>query len=202
MRISVVGGRLQLWDIVTSCSLRPPKLQHQPQIPTIRCANRFQISSASPPWTHKILRSPRKPRQPLSHNPNIRQQARMSAVAVRKGMYHDQTMMPPERDFIGGIRHILHPIVHIAEQNRQPILYLGKRNSKIFFGSAILPRPFPSLLKHLSMQFSHVGIRNHVPRARPVPQRPRPSGQNVIPLPLVEFLFGGKIGNQVRQFVR
>ena len=112
-----------------------------------------------------------------------------------------QSVMEPHGGFIGRKRAVVNPVANVAEQDDESFPNFTEWNSDIPLGLSILPGPFPGLVKHFQMQLSNVFVGDHVQRAGAISQGPRSGLQNVLPLPLVEFLLGGKTRNQVRKFI-
>jgi hypothetical protein len=87
-------------------------------------------------------------------------------------MNEHEVVVKPDSYLIRRICAVLNPKATIAKQNSQPFGNLVKGHANRLFGFSVFARPFPSLVKHLLMQFPDVLIRNHVDGTRTVLEGP------------------------------
>src|SRR6266446_672316 len=126
----------------------------------------------------------------------------MPAVSVRKRVNEHKLMMEPNGYFVGGVCAVLNPIANGTEQSHDSLSNFMDGNSDVFFGAAILARPLPCLVEHPPMQLADVFVGGHINRVRAVCVSPLAPKQDVLPLPLVEFLLRREARNEVCKLFR
>src|SRR5882757_5247089 len=75
-------------------------------------------------------------------------------------------------------------------------------HAQIFLGTAVVSRPLPSLIKHLSVKLADVFVGRHPNRFGAVGICPRPGLENVLSLPLIKFLPRSQIRDKAGNLLR
>jgi hypothetical protein len=110
-----------------------------------------EISDSHPALLNEIGGAPGECGPAKLGDKYIRNQACVSAVAVGKGMDHNQAVVEANSNFIVRVRSVFHPIANVAKQRGESFSNLFEGDAKILLGASILSRPFPCLVEHLQM---------------------------------------------------
>src|SRR2546428_1200437 len=134
---------------------------------------------------------------PVFHSYHVRNETRMSSVAVRKGMNHYQFMMEADSALIHIVRLVFQPIRCIAQELRKSFANFNDRDAEILVCFPICARPLPCLVKHSCMKFANVFfIRRLRSGNLTVAERPLAGAPDVVALPFVQLFASGQAGGE------
>ena len=85
------------------------------QVMPIGCLQGFDIALAKISGAHQIGAAPGENRPALPLSQYVRHQTCVPPIAIGERMNHNQAVMKANREFIGSIGSVFHPIVRIAE---------------------------------------------------------------------------------------
>lgn len=97
----------------------------------------------------QVAAAPGEARLPKTLNQQIGHQARVAAVAIRKGMDGDQTVMETHGDFIGWLAGVFDLVVSVVQQLFQFNTDLEPIHTDVFVRLTKVTRPLPSVAEHL-----------------------------------------------------
>ena len=110
--------------------------------------------------------------------------------------------MKPDGDLVTGEGTVFYPVARVPDQDRKLLSNLMVRDADVLLSGPIQAGPLPGLVEHAPVPFADIGFGQSVQTGEgPGVEGSRVRDDDVLPLPLVQFLLGCQIGNEIVLFV-
>src|SRR5260370_31742955 len=104
--------------------------------------------------------------------------------------------MKANRDFVDFESVLFYPEPNIAQENWNSLINFSEGTAPVHISYSVLTGPFPSLIKHSSMEFSQIELIQRISTTHdPGIKRPFLRYKNIFSFPLVQLSSARKIWN-------